>query len=165
MKLSGGLGFSGVFWWWLLAFMVLVGFEVCFFFSRLDGRRPWFPRNSCRVDHAPQGAEQGHSWGGSGDTCATQLLSLGFLLALSFTCSSGRTNGTVTSPWTGFFLCSEETLGGLSFILLSMLRTIPGESPEHQKPQKSLSQRVSQMSFCGHHFHNPRWVQLLTCCP
>lgn len=102
--------------WWFgifrVSLVVVVGFGVCFFFPLLDGRKTWFPQNSCWMDRAPQGAEQGHSWGGSGDTCATQLLSLGLLLALSFTCSSGRTDGTVISPWRGFVLCSEETLGG-----------------------------------------------------
>lgn len=110
------------------------------FFPHLDGRKTWFPQNPYWMDRAPHGAEQGHSWGGSGDTCATQLPSLRFLLALSFTCSSGsrscsdRPLGRVSSGLRGPFLCTRQHANPREQVQL------PADSPEHQK----LSHRRAQ---------------------
>lgn len=128
--------FDEALWWFGIFLVVVVGFGF-FFFSPPRWKEDWFPQNSCWMDRALHGAEQGHSGGGSGDTCATQLLCLRFPLALSFTCSSGRSRNW-DSPWRGFCLWSEEGLRGPFLCTSQHANTteqfqLPGGSPEHQE--------------------------------
>lgn len=79
--------FGLFFWWWWFGFPPhKMERRLCFH---------WIPAG---LDHALHWAEQGHSWGGFEDTCATQSLSLWLHPALSFTCSSGSRSWAC---WTG----------------------------------------------------------------
>lgn len=154
MKLSGGLGFSGL-------SALFLGFFLL----------PRWKEDLLSTEFLLDGLCSMWSWAGTqlewlwGQMCHPALIPKA-PLALSFTCSSGSRNCSdqpleraFPLVWGGFFLVpvSMQTPESNSSCQVTPQST-KSSAPEEPNPRRS------QVVFCGHHFHNPKLFQLLASC-